>query len=230
MSPDAETPAINWDEVAEHSENLTEADAADEYLAEQEAKKAAEVTEPVTAPLEGDVLPPAPRVEDGIVIEAKPADLERVKDYVEQPDVIDVPADAVSASPEPIKLAEDIPPAHKEMRIMTIGNVDVIASPERIEYLQRNGIGEPVRMSTPVKHEPPAMPPRITDAILAEQEAGRAALARHALNAGKPRAEPSANELAAKGKTVPVYRPGVLTHVQQRHMLNSPKAGKGEKY
>lgn len=130
--------------------------------------------------------------------------------------------EAPPPSNEPIKLLE---PETPRLRVIHAGDVDIIASEERIEFLRKGQSSELVREQmdpTPVSVQ---VAPKITDKTTAEMEVGRRNLARHALNSvvrPRPPAPPP--------DTVAILSPANIPDAYQ-HFLNKPAvAGKGQGY
>lgn len=128
---------------------------------------------------------------------------------------------APPVSNEPIKLLE---PEPSRLRVIHAGDVDIIASPDRIEFLRTGQRSELVdaQNAPPVVRAPPVA--AITDKTTAEMEAGRRALARHALaSVAHPRPP------APPPDTVAILTPQNVPDAYQ-HFLNKPvvpKQGQG---
>lgn len=124
----------------------------------------------------------------------------------------------VSDKPIPINIAE---PPSPTMGVMRLGDMDVYATPDRIDVVRQHMLPE-ADAPKPVAVGPT---PKISDKIAAEQAAGRKALAKQAERAAfNPRPL-----IVPEKHSIEVYQPGDITKLQA-HMLNTPVAGKGQGY
>lgn len=197
------TPAADWDKVIEEAETLP-----------IEATPAQPVTE-------ADIDAEFDR------LTTDDAEQRFAKDASEIADNAAKLSDALGGEPvseknEPITLVEPV----ENMRTMRLGDMTVIATPERIQVLREHEeAAVPVRPVAPV-----AMTQRISDKISAEQEAGRRALQRqHDRAVLHPRPARTEAELAREKGSTPVFTPDSVTK-HQSHMLNTPVPGKGAGY
>lgn len=125
-------------------------------------------------------------------------------------------------SHEPIKILE---PETPRLRVIEAGDVQIIASEERIEFLRRGQQSELVREQMDPTPMPVPQAAKVTDKTTAEMEVGRRNLARHAL-ASVVRPRPPAE---APG-TVAILSPTNVPPAFQ-HLLNKPVApNKGQGY
>lgn len=172
------------------------------------------VTEPVTV---GDGEPSAEE------IAAAEALLARVRPNERDPD------GPVSDKAIPIVLAEEPPAVTQHSRIM-IGNVEVIATADKIEYIQRYLDGTTDQEKPPVVNVPPPVSGVIAQHISAEQEAGRRALARQQeRSVSHPPLPKTLEELELEKPPVTIFRGGG-GDAQQHLLRTAPVAGKGQGY
>lgn len=200
-------------------------------------RKIMEATKPVTE------LAPPPTIDwkelDGLDeshVEEKPIEVtepvtESVKPVVEPAhpeDALDAQFDAlmekdppVSLSPEPIKLQE---PEDQRLQTIQMGDVTIMATPERIELVRQAVAPESIK---PV--EPPPIAQKVYDKTVAEMAAGRNALGRHVQRSQLfPRPTPTAAELARETGSTQIINGD--NHPLQ-HLLNKPAVpGKGPGY
>lgn len=130
--------------------------------------------------------------------------------------------EAPPPSREPIKLLE---PEAPRLRVIHAGDVDIIASPERIEFLRTGQQSELVREQMDPTPAPVVQAVRVTDKTTAEMEAGKRNLARHTLNSvARPRPP------APPPDSVAILSPTNVPPAFQ-HLLNKPVVpNKGQGY
>jgi hypothetical protein len=183
-------PAPSTEEVLAAAENLTEADAD----AEIERLLAAPVT--LSGPAVSELAP------------ANASDIAATAAKLSEA----LGGEPVSQSSDPITIVE---PDAPRLQVIRDGDLSIIASGDRIDVVRQLVGGDPNVPVAPVAAAPAPVNEQIACQILAEQEAGRNALARHAQRAAyfpPPPKQDTGN--------VEVLRPGDLSHIQQRHMLS----------
>lgn len=133
----------------------------------------------------------------------------------------------VSDKPIPITLAEEPPTVAAQSRLV-IGDMEVIASADKIEYIRRYIDGTTDQEKPAVVNEPPQMNEAIAAHINEEQEAGRRALARQQARAvSHPRLPKTQEELDREKPPVTVFRGGG-NEAQQHLLRTAPAPGKGQ--
>lgn len=170
-------------------------------------------------PVKGEVIPP--------LVEHQATETERtaasIMDKLKALPKLKLPEAPPEPPPsrEPIKILE---PEAPRLRVIHAGDVDIIASPDRIEFLRRGQPSELVREQMDPAPIPAPQAARVTDKTTAEMEVGRRNLARHALNSvvrPRPPAPPP--------DTVAILSPQNVPDAYQ-HFLNKPivpKQGQG---
>lgn len=130
--------------------------------------------------------------------------------------------EAPPVSHEPIKIME---PETPRLRVIEAGDVQIIASEERIEFLRKGQQSELVREQMDPTPVPVPQAAKVTDKTTAEMEVGRRNLARHAFNSvvrPRPPAPPP--------DTVAILSPTNIPPAFQ-HFLNKPAVpDKGQGY
>lgn len=115
------------------------------------------------------------------------------------------PDPPVSNKQEPIKLLE---PEQSNLHVVDTGDVQIIASADRIEFMRSEGLLPEERFPSPKNEPRREQPARISLKVQQEQEAGRRTLAHHqARSIAYPKAERTAKEIAAEGQSVSVIDP-----------------------
>lgn len=115
------------------------------------------------------------------------------------------PDPPVSLSKEPIKLLE---PERSKYTSVDFGDMQIVASPDRIDFMRSEGI-LPREVPTREEVQERRMEPvRISNKVMAEQEAGRRTLAQHQMRAvTHPPAQRSQKEIDAEGRSTTVIDP-----------------------
>lgn len=140
----------------------------------------------------------------------------------------------VSDKPIPINLRDDSPPAREQQTRLMIGEMEVIGSPERIEYVRKAyGLTEvevAAQRAIPAERVPQPMAPMVAEKISAEQEAGRRALAQQqARMVSHPRPAKTPEELELEKPPVTIFR-GAGNDAKQNLLRRPAQAGKGGGY
>lgn len=146
------------------------------------------------------------------------------------------PDPPVSDRPDPINLRMDEPPAREMQTRIMIGDMEVIGTPERIEYVRKQlGISDEeaaAQRAIPAERAPVPQPmnPVVAAKISAEQEAGRRAAAQQQARAvSHPRNQKTPEEIEAEKPAVTVFR-GTGADLQQHLLRRSTKPNTGPGY
>lgn len=161
-------------------------------------------------------------------IAAAEAILARRKPVVRGPD------DPVSDKPIPINLLETTPSAREMQTRIMVGDMEVIGSAEKIEYVRQHfGITREqaaASVATPAEQIAQPMNPIVAEKITAEQEAGRRALAQQqARMVSHPRLPKTQDELDLEKPPVTIFR-GTGNDIQQNLLRRPAVPSKGPGY
>lgn len=135
----------------------------------------------------------------------------------------------VSDKPIPIRLLETVEPAREAQTRVMIGDMEIIGTAEKIEYVKKlYGVTQDPEQAVVSAAQP--VNPMISASITAEQEAGRRALARRQAQAvSHPPLAKTEDELALEKPPVTIFR-GAGADIQQ-HLLRQPAvSNKGPGY
>lgn len=218
-------PSINWDDVSDVTEVKEKVSTKDDDVYEGEVIDAAHIDlktfELPTLPRDGEPKPLA--FAESAVNEVTTAELQgeptpeqiaaaeallaRVKRSIPVRD----PDAPVSDKPIPIKMIE---PDNPVLSMIDRGGIQIIATKDRIELINRLDAGEQAPQPAQ-RHEQPL---RITNKTMAEQEMGRRALGSHTERAQLfPRLPKTAREIARDAPPVEIIRSGQpLQHLLMR--------------
>lgn len=199
-------------------------DTAGGWTQKEDWDAAAEVTEPVTDPL--DLKPTTIAITELAGSSDEPTDAEiaaaeAILARRKQPAPVERDPDApVSDKPIPIRLIEDNAPLIEAQTRVMIGDMEIIGTAEKIEYVKKlYGVTQNPEAAVVAAVQP--MNPMITAKITAEQEAGRRALAaRQAQAVSHPRLPKTPDEIERDKPAVTIFR-GSGADIQQ-HLLRQP--------